>query len=494
MPSLLDQSTDGLADLVDRLGEHLGVDIDAVRAAAGAAIPAILAGLAEQADSAGGPRRVERLLDELAGDQGTGDDPAPVLDGSGEPGERVIDRLFGDRRPDLVSGLSARSGIREGLVDQVLVSLAPAVVAVVARRRAEDELDPETTARLLSDERDAMAEDGRIDTIEAMLAQGAARAAGITATVAEPAPKGGVGRGASSAARSTLQRSADAAVLAAKTSPPDGRGRLRWLWWALGATALVASLAVVASTCGGGDRSGRGGATTSTSTSTSTPTSTSASTSSSTPTSAPTTTASTTTSSTSTTQDPTAALRAAVEEVLVDHPGVTATVDGFTVTLDGVVRDEETIDRVAEAVAALPGVELVVDRLSAQPPGPDDDPEGTAGETLNDLLDLDPVTFAYLSTVITPEGQQVLDRTARYLLDHPELRIEIGGHTDADGPADDNQQLSELRASEVRSYLVFRGVDVDRLEIQGYGESRPKVPNDTPENKAINRRIEFAIL
>lgn len=73
----------------------------------------------------------------------------------------------------------------------------------------------------------------------------------------------------------------------------------------------------------------------------------------------------------------------------------------------------------------------------------------------------------------------------------PELTIEIGGHTDSDGPEAANRTLSERRAQAVKTYLIERGISAERLVTVGYGESRPVVSNDTDEGKRRNRRIEF---
>lgn len=77
---------------------------------------------------------------------------------------------------------------------------------------------------------------------------------------------------------------------------------------------------------------------------------------------------------------------------------------------------------------------------------------------------------------------------------NPLVRIRVDGHTDSDGAAAYNQALSERRASAVRDYLISAGLDADRLEVKGFGESNPAVPNDSAGNKRRNRRVEFTIL
>jgi outer membrane protein OmpA-like peptidoglycan-associated protein len=76
----------------------------------------------------------------------------------------------------------------------------------------------------------------------------------------------------------------------------------------------------------------------------------------------------------------------------------------------------------------------------------------------------------------------------------PGMVIEIGGHTDSDGSDADNLRLSDRRAAAVADWLVGQGADPTRLRTRGYGETTPLVANDSPENKARNRRIVFSVV
>lgn len=71
--------------------------------------------------------------------------------------------------------------------------------------------------------------------------------------------------------------------------------------------------------------------------------------------------------------------------------------------------------------------------------------------------------------------------------------IEIAGHTDSDGNDEMNMKLSRERAEAVKSALIERGVSEKLLVARGYGETRPKVPNTSPDNKFMNRRIEYKV-
>lgn len=76
----------------------------------------------------------------------------------------------------------------------------------------------------------------------------------------------------------------------------------------------------------------------------------------------------------------------------------------------------------------------------------------------------------------------------------PTLNIEVAGYTDSDGSDSDNKLLSEKRAATVAFYLKERGLPDNRVTDVGYGEANPVAPNDTPANKARNRRIEFHVV
>ena len=73
------------------------------------------------------------------------------------------------------------------------------------------------------------------------------------------------------------------------------------------------------------------------------------------------------------------------------------------------------------------------------------------------------------------------------------MHIEVAGHASSEGNAASNRQLSLKRAQSVVAYLVHAGVDAAQLEPVGFGATRPIAPNDSIENMAKNRRIEFTV-
>lgn len=104
---------------------------------------------------------------------------------------------------------------------------------------------------------------------------------------------------------------------------------------------------------------------------------------------------------------------------------------------------------------------------------------------------LEGVTFETGKADITPESAQVLRGALKTLTTYPDIVVEIGGHTDNVGSKNSNIRLSQRRADSVRNWLIERGIDPNRITSKGYGPDQPIAPNDTPENKRKNRRIEF---
>jgi outer membrane protein OmpA-like peptidoglycan-associated protein len=81
-----------------------------------------------------------------------------------------------------------------------------------------------------------------------------------------------------------------------------------------------------------------------------------------------------------------------------------------------------------------------------------------------------------------------------FLASNLSVKIQLSGHTDSDGDKKANLTLSANRAKSVFDYIVSSGkIQSTRLSFKGYGDTKPKVPNNSPENKALNRRTEFKV-
>lgn len=102
------------------------------------------------------------------------------------------------------------------------------------------------------------------------------------------------------------------------------------------------------------------------------------------------------------------------------------------------------------------------------------------------------ITFDVNKAEIKPESYGTLADIAAVLKENPEVKVKIIGHTDSDGDDALNIDLSRRRAESVKNELGVKfGIEVSRIQAEGAGETRPAAPNDTPANKAINRRVEL---
>jgi OOP family OmpA-OmpF porin len=102
--------------------------------------------------------------------------------------------------------------------------------------------------------------------------------------------------------------------------------------------------------------------------------------------------------------------------------------------------------------------------------------------------------FATNAATILEQHRGALDAVVQVLQLNPGLRVRLDGHTDDTGAADYNFDLAERRANAVSQFLQAAGVDGSRLEIRGFGPSRPITSNDSPEGRAKNRRVELSVI
>jgi len=112
------------------------------------------------------------------------------------------------------------------------------------------------------------------------------------------------------------------------------------------------------------------------------------------------------------------------------------------------------------------------------------------------MIRLQDVNFETAKADILPESYPSLDIVGQILTKWPQLRIEVGGHTDSRGGAAYNQKLSEARANSVLTYLKnkFPGLHGEQFTAKGYGKSKPIAPNTNDLGRAKNRRVEFVVL
>lgn len=102
--------------------------------------------------------------------------------------------------------------------------------------------------------------------------------------------------------------------------------------------------------------------------------------------------------------------------------------------------------------------------------------------------------FKINSSDLSDSAKASLDRVATVFHDYPKTNILVEGHTDDTGTDEFNMALSEKRAEAVAGYLESKGVRKKRFTVKWYGETQPKYPNTSEANRALNRRVELAVM
>ncbi|MDI9879029.1 OmpA family protein [Flectobacillus longus] len=151
---------------------------------------------------------------------------------------------------------------------------------------------------------------------------------------------------------------------------------------------------------------------------------------------------------------------------------------GITTKIDGFVGTSQNIDlsKISGKYLEIEGKDITIAPIEA----------GTK-ITMNNIF------FEFGKAALQPESTPELKRIAEFIKKN-KINVEISGHTDNVGSDEVNNRLSQERADVVRNQLITFGVTPERIIAKGYGKNRPKVANDTPENQATNRRVEFEIL
>lgn len=177
-----------------------------------------------------------------------------------------------------------------------------------------------------------------------------------------------------------------------------------------------------------------------------------------------------------------------------DKDGIPDAVDGCPEApgpgpLDGC--PDKDGDQIPDNVDKCPEV-MGTPELQGCPPPEEEEPVVLESERLrikNQIL------FEFGSNRIDPRSFPILDEVAKVLAANPTVGpVLIEGHTDNIGPRAFNIDLSRRRAKAVEDYLVGKGIAAQRLRSDGFGFDRPIVPNDTPLNRAKNRRTEFRLV
>ncbi len=105
------------------------------------------------------------------------------------------------------------------------------------------------------------------------------------------------------------------------------------------------------------------------------------------------------------------------------------------------------------------------------------------------------IYFDMNKTNINPAAAKALDQNAKILKENPNIKVEIGGHTDSGGSDQANQVISEKRAQSAKKYIQDKfNIPESRMVIKSYGSQRPIADDKTKEGQAKNRRVEFRVL
>jgi OOP family OmpA-OmpF porin len=156
-----------------------------------------------------------------------------------------------------------------------------------------------------------------------------------------------------------------------------------------------------------------------------------------------------------------------------------------TVSITGMGQDQDVVDALDVLITGVVGGNLVVvTEVEVDP--------RTVAVELTKLLEGNAI-FESNSTVLSAEGLALLDMAIEVLRANPATVVVVEGHTDSEGNATVNLELSQQCAEAVVAYLVVGGIDPDRLSAVGYGEEQPIATNSTEVGRAQNRRIEFVI-
>ena len=104
------------------------------------------------------------------------------------------------------------------------------------------------------------------------------------------------------------------------------------------------------------------------------------------------------------------------------------------------------------------------------------------------------ILFDFGSSTLRPDAYRELDVIAKMMKNNPNMKIELGGHTDAIGIDKRNQKQSEERAKSAKSYLMAKGIEGNRIETKGYSNTKSISDNKTDAGRQLNRRVDITVI
>lgn len=129
-----------------------------------------------------------------------------------------------------------------------------------------------------------------------------------------------------------------------------------------------------------------------------------------------------------------------------------------------------------------------------KPPAPVVEPDPTPVFTPKTPVSLNNIQFDQSSAKLTTASLEVLAALAKNMQENPDHRVIVKGHASSEGTPEFNKIISANRAQIVVEYLTNKGISIDRILMQALGANKPVAPNDTEENRRLNRRVELEIL
>jgi OOP family OmpA-OmpF porin len=175
-------------------------------------------------------------------------------------------------------------------------------------------------------------------------------------------------------------------------------------------------------------------------------------------------------------------------------------------TIGNFNRDKKTKGKVVNQGKGEPYAYYYLDDISLLPEGAEEIVDSTEIEIINIIkrpvmeieagktLVVDNVYFETDKSILKEESFPVLNEIIAAMIDQPNLKVEIDGHTDAQGSKEHNQKLSEDRAKAVAAYFIAHGITADRIATKGFGMEKPIADENTEEGRKKNRRVEFVFL
>ncbi len=190
-----------------------------------------------------------------------------------------------------------------------------------------------------------------------------------------------------------------------------------------------------------------------------------------------------------------------VADSLADSEISVTEVSVGSIELSGQVPNEATKDLALSLASDVSGADEVINSLEIAETESESQvaaPTKSQGESLNDILGLDPIRFGENSDVLLNSSVRPIGVVVEFLEASPEARLEVQGHTNNIGEARDNGErnarLSQLRAEAVVQALIAEGIESERLVAKGYGSSDPLVPHGEAGATEANRRVDLIVL